>query len=348
MATYKVIQDIEAEDKFVGPLTLKQFVFAMTGCFFAWVSFMFVTTFIYGLAISLPLCLFGFFMAFPWSKEQPTDVWVLAKIRFYFKPKVRIWDQAGRQDLVTITAPKKIEKHLTKDFSETEVKSRLKALAETIDSRGWVVKHAAAGTLTQVITPTDRLVDTGIILPQQIVDKADDVPDIMDNTRVDGMLDETDDRRRNDLIEKMDQIRRGELKDFSEQSKMNVDPPEDDSPRKSKNTADRIDEMLLSDKIKAKRKASEEAYSRMSKIPSKPLSVKADDDDDDSKKTKVKTKTDKSKLASNDEKKSTSTMTEQISPDILNLARNNDLNVATIARQVNKSSDGKEVTISLH
>ena len=28
MATYKVIQDIEAEDKLVGPLTLRQFIYA--------------------------------------------------------------------------------------------------------------------------------------------------------------------------------------------------------------------------------------------------------------------------------------------------------------------------------
>ena len=31
MATYKVIQDIEAEDKFAGPFTLKQLVFGMCG-----------------------------------------------------------------------------------------------------------------------------------------------------------------------------------------------------------------------------------------------------------------------------------------------------------------------------
>ena len=28
MATYKVIQDIEAEDKLIGPLTLRQFIYA--------------------------------------------------------------------------------------------------------------------------------------------------------------------------------------------------------------------------------------------------------------------------------------------------------------------------------
>ena len=39
MATYKVIQDIEAEDKFLGPLTLKQFIFGAGGAFFAWLNF---------------------------------------------------------------------------------------------------------------------------------------------------------------------------------------------------------------------------------------------------------------------------------------------------------------------
>jgi hypothetical protein len=33
MATYKVIQDIEAEDKLVGPLSLKQFIFALIAIF---------------------------------------------------------------------------------------------------------------------------------------------------------------------------------------------------------------------------------------------------------------------------------------------------------------------------
>ncbi len=38
MATYKVIQDIEAEDKFLGPLTLKQFIFGAAAVFFGYLS----------------------------------------------------------------------------------------------------------------------------------------------------------------------------------------------------------------------------------------------------------------------------------------------------------------------
>jgi hypothetical protein len=41
-------------------------------------------------------------------------------------------------------------------------------------------------------------------------------------------------------------------------------------------------------------------------------------------------------------------MTTPVRPDIIDLARNNDLNVATIARQANQSDDENEVVISLH
>ena len=39
MAVYKVIQDIEAEDKLLGPLTLKQFIFGAVAVGFAFVAF---------------------------------------------------------------------------------------------------------------------------------------------------------------------------------------------------------------------------------------------------------------------------------------------------------------------
>jgi len=40
MATYKVIQDIEAEDKLVGPLTLRQFIYAAIAAICGYLSFL--------------------------------------------------------------------------------------------------------------------------------------------------------------------------------------------------------------------------------------------------------------------------------------------------------------------
>ncbi|MGI9027269.1 MAG: PrgI family protein, partial [Candidatus Saccharimonadales bacterium] len=110
MATYKVIQDIEAEDKFLGPLTLKQFIFGASAIFFGYLGVYAVTQgAAFLLTVFAPPTLLGLFLAIPWNKDQPTEVWVLAKLRFRVKPRSRIWDQAGLEELVTITVPKVIE-----------------------------------------------------------------------------------------------------------------------------------------------------------------------------------------------------------------------------------------------
>src|SRR5476651_1493159 len=143
MATYKVLQDIEAEDKFVGPLTLKQFIFAGIAFVCAYLSFFFLTKHAWILVIPLlPVMVTTGFLAFPWGRDQPTEIWLLAKIRFFLKPKRRIWNQSGVEQLVTITVPKRTEpEYVGSNLSQTEVRSRLKALASTIDSRGWAIKN---------------------------------------------------------------------------------------------------------------------------------------------------------------------------------------------------------------
>ena len=160
MATYKVLQDIEAEDKFLGPLTLKQFIFAMIAAGCAWLSFFFLTKGVWVVLFMLvPIIIFTGFLAFPWNRDQPTEVWLLAKIRFAFKPRRRIWDQSGLQELVKITAPKAVEESFNDGLSQTEVKSRLRALADTIDSRGWAVKGVDRNTAAQLVAQSsDRLV----------------------------------------------------------------------------------------------------------------------------------------------------------------------------------------------
>lgn len=174
MATYKVIQDVEAEDKLVGPLTLRQFIYAGITAICLYLSFIFVTKGVaFMLALTLPIAFTSGFFAFPWGKDQPTEIWALAKIRFFLKPRRRIWDQSGAKELVTITVPKIIERQLTNGLDQTEVQSRLQALANTIDSRGWAVKNVnvnmTAAATVSMIDVSDRLV-TASSMPQQVSD----------------------------------------------------------------------------------------------------------------------------------------------------------------------------------
>src|SRR5947209_5612285 len=101
------MQDIEAEDHILGPLSLRQFIFALIAVFFGYLCFIAITKHIqFLLALFAPPMLFFAFFAFPFGKDQPTEVWFLAKLRFWFLPRKRIWDQSGIKELVTITVPK--------------------------------------------------------------------------------------------------------------------------------------------------------------------------------------------------------------------------------------------------
>lgn len=185
MATYKVIQDVEAEDKLVGPLSLRQFIYACIAAICLYLSFLSITKHAAFLLIFfLPVALFTGFFAFPWGRDQPTEIWALAKIRFLLKPRKRIWNQSGTKELVTITVPKRVERQYTDGLSQTEVHSRLQALADTIDSRGWAVKNVNLNLYSQPdqagIQDSDRLVGTSS-LPQEVsnidISASDDIMD---------------------------------------------------------------------------------------------------------------------------------------------------------------------------
>jgi hypothetical protein len=190
MSTYKVIQDIEAEDHILGPLSLRQFIYGLVAALCFYLCYFFISRHLaFLIALVLPPGLFCAFFAFPFGKDQPTEVWAVAKVRFLFKPRRRIWDQDGAKQLVTVTAPKKIEGQRTNNLSENEVRSRLSALATTIDSRGWAIKNVNVNLYTQQTAPiapagSDRLVDASSI-PQNVPDfdvqASDDIMDAQNN-----------------------------------------------------------------------------------------------------------------------------------------------------------------------
>jgi hypothetical protein len=213
MAQYKVIQDIEAEDKLVGPLSLRQFIYAGIAAVLGYLSFISVAkggAFL--LVVFVPPMLFCLFFAWPWTPDQPTEVWALARIRFFFKPRKRIWDQSGMKDLVTITVPKQVQKVFTNGLSQTEVRSRLSALADTIDSRGWAIKNSAVSLPTLPTydqASSDRLVGTNTI-PQPVNDldiqAGDDILDAQNNPiahQFDEMIQASSAAHRQKLVEQM-------------------------------------------------------------------------------------------------------------------------------------------------
>ena len=219
MAVYKVIQDVEAEDKLLGPLTFKGFIYAGIALLCGYINFRLLLV---GSPVKwalmpvflAPMLLFGV-LASPLGREQPTEVWLLSKIRFFLKPRLRIWNQSGIQELVTITVPKAIEQHLIKDFSQTEVQSRLKTLATTLDTRGWAIKNvdlnlnAATTQQSTASNSSDRLVpNAGYTQDAPVVDihAADDILDEHNNPTAQkfaSLMQTADENRRRKVLKTM-------------------------------------------------------------------------------------------------------------------------------------------------
>lgn len=236
MGTYKVLQDIEAEDKLLGPLTLKQFIFAIITVVLMFIAFMFAkVNIILATPWLIPILFFGF-MASPIGRDQPNDVWLAARIRFLIKPRKRHWDQSGMQELVTITAPKKAEIIRTNGLDQTQVTSRLKALSATMDSRGWAVKNLGSNPMANAgfggVTPSsDRLFDitTDAPVPDVDIRANDDILDPVSNMvaqRFDTDLKE----QRQDNLSRLKDIASGKTKptveytDYSFITEPSVDP----------------------------------------------------------------------------------------------------------------------------
>lgn len=221
MSTYKLIQDIEAEDKILGPLTLRQFIFALIAIFFFYICFVLLTKGgAFFLIIFLPPALFFGFFALPLGRDQPTEIWALAKLRYYFKPRKRVWNQSGVKELVTVTVPKKIERAVTNGLSQTEVRSRLNALANTLDTRGWAVKNVDVNAYSSPLMTEgsgERLLDIAALpqaVPETDVVPSDDMLDAAASPiaqQVDSLIDRSTKTHRQELIEKLNEVRQEQV-----------------------------------------------------------------------------------------------------------------------------------------
>lgn len=143
MATYKVPQDVEADDKLLGPLTFRQFVYMMIT--FGLIMLAVALFQLYPLLaiIPVPLILFFGILALPIKKDQPMETYLAALWSFYTKPNKRYWMTGQSNSTIQITAPKKVEAPRARNISSDEAGHRLSFLADLVDSEGQSIKTAS-------------------------------------------------------------------------------------------------------------------------------------------------------------------------------------------------------------
>lgn len=169
MATHKVPQDVETDDKLIGFLSLKQFIFVVVGLGFGYLTFFFATKVNVFLSIIwVPFTVVPLVLGLYQRKDQPVETFLASALRFYFKPRTRKWDQEGYDDRVIITAPPKIEHHYTKNFSGEEAVGRLTKLSHMMDSRGWASKLSTDWQNPQLAAVAAS--DNRLVQPNQVAD----------------------------------------------------------------------------------------------------------------------------------------------------------------------------------
>lgn len=322
MAVYKVPQDVEAEDKLIGPFGFRQFIYLIIVAFFGFVAFLLAQIFIGLILLPAPIIIFFLAIALPLRKDQPTEVYLAAVLQYHLKAKVRMWHPDGVMSTVTITAPKTIEPKRTKDISEDEAVARLGQLAQIMDTRGW----AARGVFNPSVNSTGN-----VQLNDAVAAEAATTIDMLDAT---GKKSQSFDA----LIDQQKAISRQSVTMRMGQASMGVVPTEPattaaSTPYRPQPTAATGTVVLPQDETNEDRGAL--AHAGFNPYPSsmhqhiiQPLGAQ--------------------KPATPAPAQSTSDIT--VTPDIIELAHNPDFSIATIAEEAHRQAEkrDKEVDIRLH
>lgn len=141
MAEHKVPQDVEAEDKLLGPFSFRQFIYLVIACCCIAAAWGLFQLFPLLVVFPIPLAILFLILALPLKKDQPMETYLAAVINFYLKPRKRFWTAGQRESTIQITAPKQTEKVRTRDITEEEASHRLSFLADLIDTEGRSIKN---------------------------------------------------------------------------------------------------------------------------------------------------------------------------------------------------------------
>lgn len=195
MAEYKVAQDVEAEDKLIGPFSFRQFIYLIIAAVAVALAWGLGQIFV-GLAIiPLPVIIFFTVLALPLRKDQPMEIYVAAIISYRLKPRKRVWSPDGIESLIEITVPKAVDEHLTKDLSQMETEKRLSYLADIADTKGWSIRH------TTEPTPNSSMVSDQYYAAQQTVGMLDEDGSVA--RKFDAMISRADQERHDRIIQNM-------------------------------------------------------------------------------------------------------------------------------------------------
>lgn len=134
---YKVPQKIDLEDKIIGPLTLKQFIYLLSGAMLDYLIFSSIASSFLAWLLIFIVSLLALAFAFVQVEEQPFSYLMANVLSYLLRPKIRLWDKRSKIIKMIQFKNKKKEKPGPEIRNPAEVKSSLETLARVLDTHGW-------------------------------------------------------------------------------------------------------------------------------------------------------------------------------------------------------------------
>jgi hypothetical protein len=310
MAVYKVPQDVEADDKLIGPFTFRQFIYLIIVALLTALAWWMAQLFVGLIIIPLPFIIFFGALALPIRKDQPMEVYLAAMVSFYLKPRKRLWDADGIDSLIEITVPKTIQFQLTKDMSSNEAVQRLGYLAQIVDSQGWAVRGQG------VQAPNSSVSNDVYFESQQIEDVLDSNTSVSQS--LDNMINQSDAKHHQEMIDRLHQ-----------QSVAQQQPAATAAPEPAQSQLTNPYDLYTSTQPAVPAPVYDPYPTNIQQSVIQPLGPS----------DQVYTAS-----VTPAEPPTITTSEKPVSPDIINLANNADLSIETIAREANRIKEQENMT----
>lgn len=192
MAVYKVPQDVEADDKLLGPFSFRQFIYLVAVALSGVAAWGLGNLLLPLAIIPVPIMIVFLVLALPLRKDQPMEIYAAAIVSFLLKPRRRLWQPDGIISLIEISSPSGDNSILGKGLSEAEASERFAYLSQLVDSQGWAIRGVSeAGSRLQ----EDTILESQSA--EDILDESNHISQSLVNR-----LAETNQRRRQDLLQK--------------------------------------------------------------------------------------------------------------------------------------------------
>lgn len=160
MAQYKVPQDVEADDKLIGPFSFRQFIYLLVAAGLVALAVALFQIFPVLAVIPIPFILLFLALALPLKKDQPMETYLAAIISYYLKPHTRIWTPGQRESTVDVTAPKATDSDdRSRDLTGDEATHRLSFLAEIVDTKGRAIDNIGGVVNEDLVMEADTTND---------------------------------------------------------------------------------------------------------------------------------------------------------------------------------------------